>query len=591
MVDPSTPLRKLGRSVLTRRQVLANGSRLAAATAVGAAASRATPLAAAAPEAEGHAEFGVERFHRTTRVVASGEFAKIYDPSVGESQPWYINDHCVIRAEDGTWHLFGITHAEPADAPHEVTFAHATAPDLHGPWTKRRPALRVDKDYGETHLWAPHVIRSDGTYYMFYAGGGDDHTRTQINLATSTDLFHWTRHAGGTLFRDGFEARDPMVLRIRDKWVMYYCATDDPAGGHHVVAYRTSKDLAHWSERHIAYTSPDTGTGGGNTESPFIVQHDGMYYLFIGPCGSYAGGQNTYICTDIYASNDPFHFAHDNRVGRIASHAAEVVQDESGDWYVTHAGWGQGGVHLATLDWNEPRHESGVRVRTHTYEAELLTSPVTELTMLRRTGDEKGRNLLGTAFRGTTPYVGVGGFGDTARPGEARAVHVNRGRGTVSLRGVPLGHQPITVDWDLRFAEKWFDMTVHWHVQAQPDAPVYEAAWNLDTTLRQVGDDAKLDRGTGNVFGFPRWTLATDDSVSLVAAYKKDSAWQEYSRWFNPYVGEVAWQSIQSGVGYAWSPGTYAGGTWRMGVSTKPHDTAYADRLHAALNASSGQGS
>lgn len=583
MVDPSAPNRLLGHSVLTRRQVLAHGSGLAAASAIGTATSRTTTPASAAPEAQRHAEYGVERFHRTTRVVASGQFAKIYDPSVGESKPWYINDHCLVSAEDGTWHLFGITHAEPADAPHEVTFAHATAPDLHGPWTKHKPALHVDKDYGETHLWAPHVIRSDGTYYMFYAGGGGDHTRTQINLATSKDLYHWTRHPGGTLFRDGFEARDPMVLRVDKHWVMYYCATDDPSGGNHVVAYRTSKDLVHWGERHIAFTSPDIGTGAGNTESPFVVQHDGTYYLFIGPCGSYAGGQNSYICTDVYESDDPLHFTRDKHVGRIASHAAEVLQDKDG-WYVTHAGWGQGGVHIATLDWNEHQHQSGVRVRTRTYEAELLTSPTTELTVLRRTGDKTGRNLLDTAFRGTTPYVGVGGFGDTARPGEAHAVHVNRKRGTVSLRNVPLGHQPITVDWELHFAEKWFDMSVRWHVEAQPDAPVYEAALSLDTALPQVGDDAKLDRGTGNVFGFPDWTMATDDEVSLVAAYKKDSAWQEYSRWFNPHVGGVAWQAIQSGVGYAWSPGTYAGGTWRLGVSDRPHDSAYANRLHAAVN-------
>jgi beta-fructofuranosidase len=32
-----------------------------------------------------------------------------------------------------------------------------------------------------------------------------------------------------------------MVKRVGEQWVMYYTATDDPAGGHHVVAYRTSE--------------------------------------------------------------------------------------------------------------------------------------------------------------------------------------------------------------------------------------------------------------------------------------------------------------------------------------------------------------
>src|SRR5262249_21309677 len=61
-----------------------------------------------------------------------GPFAKLYDPSVGESQKWYINDHCFIEAHDGTWHLFGITHPEPAAPMDEKFFAHATTPTLTG---------------------------------------------------------------------------------------------------------------------------------------------------------------------------------------------------------------------------------------------------------------------------------------------------------------------------------------------------------------------------------------------------------------------------------------------------------------------------
>lgn len=556
--------------------------RLAIASAVVLVATSAASVpASAGPHPAG---VSVDRFQRTERTVASGQFTKIYDPGVGESSPWYINDHTVVRGADGTWHLFGITHAEPADAEDEDSFAHATAPTLHGPWTKQPPALTTDPAYGETHLWAPHVIADGGTYYMFYAGGGDDPARHEINLVTSTDLYHWTRSPGGPLFRDGVAARDPMVLKVGDRWVMYYCATDDPSGGHHIVAYRTSTDLVHWSDRHIAFTSPDTGTGGGNTESPFVVAHDGGYDLFIGPCGGYAGGQNTYTCTDVFRSSNPFHFDKADHVGRIGAHAAEVVRDTDGRWYVTHAGWGQGGVYLAPLDWNGRQRQSGVRVRTAAYQAEVLTSPTTELTSLRRVdGDTVSANLLDTAFRGTTPYLGVGGFGDSDRPGPARVVAVGRD-GAVTLRGIRLGNQPVTVDWTLDFAPAWFDTSLRWHVNAPTSAPVYEAGLSIDTTLPHLGDDSGLDRGTGDVFGFPRWTMATGDSVTLVAAYRTHSAWQEYNHWFNPGVGTVAWQSIQSGVGFTWSPGTYPGGTWRIGLSGRARDAAYADSLYSAVN-------
>ncbi|MFI5782087.1 glycosyl hydrolase family 32 [Nocardia sp. NPDC051570] len=277
--------------------------------------------------------------------VTSGTFQRIYDPSVGEDREWYINDHTVIRAADGRWHLFGITHPEPADPENEIEFAHATADALLGPWTKQPPALTVDYAYGETHLWAPHVVRDGDRYCMFYAGGGADRTAAEMNLAVSTDLFDWQRHPGGPLFEDGYDARDPMVLRLADRWVMYYCATSDPAGGNHVVAYRTSTDLVNWCDREIAFTDPSTGTGAGNTESPFVLPHNGSWYLFIGPRPDYVG-------TDVFRSDDPLSFQLADQVGHIPAHAAEIVDDDGALW-VTSAGWGQGGVSVAPLLFQE----------------------------------------------------------------------------------------------------------------------------------------------------------------------------------------------------------------------------------------------
>lgn len=276
--------------------------------------------------------------------VVAGEFTRIYDPSVGEAEPWYINDHTFIEGGDGTWHMFGITHAEPPDPLGEDNLAHATAPSLRGPWTKQPYALSVDESYGETHLWAPHVVEVDGVYYMFYCGGGADHTKYQINLATSTDLVTWTRHPGGPLFTDGYDARDPYVTRIDGQWVMYYTANSDPAGGNHTVMYRTSQDLVTWSERRTVFTDPESGTYGGGTESPFVVARNGFWYLFIGPRGGYVG-------TDVFRSDNPFNFDNKVLVGHLPSHAAEVIAD--GDaWFASAAGWGQGGVFLAPLTWN-----------------------------------------------------------------------------------------------------------------------------------------------------------------------------------------------------------------------------------------------
>jgi arabinan endo-1,5-alpha-L-arabinosidase len=282
-------------------------------------------------------------------LVEAGPFIKIYDPSVGEKERWYINDHCFIQGPDNLWHMFGITRQEPGDPEHEIYFAHATAKTLlQQPWDKKPFALKAatGAPWYETHLWAPDIVFYNHFYYMFYCAGGANHAKYKINVATSPDLETWTRSSQNPVIVDGFDARDPFLLRVNGKWIIYYCATSKPSGGHHVVACMTSDDLLAWTNRQIVFTDPSTGTGAGDTESPFIVQRGDAYYLFIGPRGGYDG-------TDVFVSHDPFHWDINNIVGHIAAHAAEVVQDTDGQWYISRAGWGKGGLYLSRLTWKD----------------------------------------------------------------------------------------------------------------------------------------------------------------------------------------------------------------------------------------------
>jgi len=280
-------------------------------------------------------------------------FFKIYDPGVGEDEPWYINDHCFVRGPDGLWHLFGITHAEPFNPMDEDNLAHATAKALTQIGWKKRPfALSVDEAFGERHLWAPHVVSHDGLYYMYYCAGDKDHAKYKIHLATSKDLWQWRRHADNPMVVDGYDARDPFVLKAGDEWVMYYSCTSEPKGGNHIVACVTSKDLIHWGDRKVVFTDPSRGTYGGPTESPFVVRRGKFYYLFIGPRGGYVG-------TSVYRSTDHFQWKPAQKVRHFRSHAAEVIRDIDGKWYVSHCGWKQGGVYLASFQWYDGLDDGG----------------------------------------------------------------------------------------------------------------------------------------------------------------------------------------------------------------------------------------
>ncbi len=517
-----------------------------------------------------------EPFSRIDKVVAAGKFVKVYDPSVGESSPWYYNDHTLIQdRKTGTWHVYAITHAEPANPLDEKSFGHATAPSLNGPWTKQPPALVADPAAGESHIWAPHVIYDRGVYYMFYAGGTADHTAYRMSLATSTDLVHWTRDAANPLFTDGFDGRDPMVLKVGQQWVMYYTANSTPSGGNHIVAYRTSADLKRWSERKVAFQHPQTGTFGGPTESPFVVQRGTDWYLFVCCDGGYES-------TKVYKSKNPLHFTIDQLVGTISAHAAEVVRDGN-RWYVTGAGWGKGGLFIAPLDFSKTQVTEGTVVSTKYYRATVQTTPRAVLTALEvdPSGQAQYKPALDSSSRATAPYLGVGNFGATDLTGAAAEVEEADGR--LQMKGIPLGDEPITADWTFSFGAKTFDTSLRWNVNEPPSAPVWEVSFNVDSALADQGDPGGFGRD-GDYPGLPKWSMATSPGLSVVTAYRQGSAWAADNHWYDPQNSAIAWQPLWQPGGRAWPIGTYNGGTWRFGSSATEKDVTFAETLASGVN-------
>ncbi len=275
-----------------------------------------------------------------------GKFKPIYDPAIGADAPWCLNDHTFIKGPDGLWHLFGITHVKPFNFAQDPgrNLAHATAKTLtQNPWKKEPFALTIDPEkYDEHLLWAPHVILVKGTHHMFVCVGAKEGHRYSIHQLTSKDLWHWDRVPTSVL-TDGFDARDPMVIRDKGQWILYHTANLTPEGGHHTVAAVTSKDLIHWADKRTVFAHPSEGTFAGPTESPFVVRRGGRYYLFITDGGT----------VNVYASNDRFAWTPSQQAYEFQAHACEVVRDERGNWFISHVGWEQGGLSLAPLIWKD----------------------------------------------------------------------------------------------------------------------------------------------------------------------------------------------------------------------------------------------
>jgi beta-fructofuranosidase len=258
---------------------------------------------------------------------------------------WVPNDHCFVKADDGRWHCFGITHPRTATeflhAGENQSF-HAVAPAgalpdviLDGAWQDAAKILTAPERPGEPDAnHAPHIVRDGQLYRMFYGP-------TPIRAAVSTDLYEW-RPTGPV---DGApEGRDPMVVETDDGYQMIVC-------GRYDVRAAVSQDLADWQPREPVLRMD----GNVDPESPFMVRREDGYYLFV--CGwdgvwdrqDLAGAyQHT---TYVFHSPNPLHFDGARPIATLQAHAPEIIRGEAGEWYVSSVEWPHRGVSIAPLAW------------------------------------------------------------------------------------------------------------------------------------------------------------------------------------------------------------------------------------------------
>ena len=102
-----------------------------------------------------------------------------------------IADHAWVRDEAGVYHLFFQNEGVLAGGS---DIEHYTSTDLKSLQYVGLALIKAGS--WESHgLWAPYVVRSGATYWMFYTGteGLGPDSKQRIGVATSTDLTNWTR--------------------------------------------------------------------------------------------------------------------------------------------------------------------------------------------------------------------------------------------------------------------------------------------------------------------------------------------------------------------------------------------------------------
>jgi len=255
-------------------------------------------------------------------------------------------DFAIWQAADGTWQLWSCIRNTNCGGNTRLFYRwegqRLTDPD----WRPMGIAMRADPRYGETPsgLQAPHVVQSEGVYYMFY--GDWEHICLQRSKDGKT-FERWPYENGKVgMFTEGPGAntRDPMAMQIDGRWYCYYMGNPQRVGS---VYLRTSKDLRDWSDGKVVGRGGMTGKRPNTAECPHVIQIDGYYYLF--RTQSYRNPP----LTCVYRSKDPEDLGIDNDacfLCLLPVGAPEIISHK-GEYFLAALCPDVQGIRIARLVW------------------------------------------------------------------------------------------------------------------------------------------------------------------------------------------------------------------------------------------------
>lgn len=251
-------------------------------------------------------------------------------------------DFAIWQAADGSWQIWSCIRlqrcGEKTRLLHRWEGRTLTTPN----WTPMGIAMQADPGFGEISggLQAPHVVRVGDTYHMLYGAW------ESIGLAISYDGKSFARvlnrEGKVSLFADGGNPRDPMVIHDGTRYIVYTTAHPGDQGA---VYARTSTDLRNWSETKIVCAGAPGGDPRFDAECPHVYRHptSGAYYLFC----TQRYGQDA--LTTVFRSNDPLDFNDDrSKVAQLPVAAPEIVEHDGATW-IAYLNPGLDGIRLQRL--------------------------------------------------------------------------------------------------------------------------------------------------------------------------------------------------------------------------------------------------
>lgn len=211
-------------------------------------------------------------------------------------------DFAIWQAADGTWQIWSCIRNTTAGGKGGYTrfFYRWEGQKLTDTnWKPMGLAMDADPNLGETPggLQAPHVVKIDGLYHMFYGDWVHICHATSIDGKTFKRVIQPNGKTG--MFSEGgrdVNTRDVMMLPHAGQWYAYYTCHPNRQG---MDCVRTTRDFKQWSEPTVVAFGGKAGTKFWSAECPHVVKRGrDDFYLF---------RTQSYIKpkTNIYYSNDP----------------------------------------------------------------------------------------------------------------------------------------------------------------------------------------------------------------------------------------------------------------------------------------------
>jgi arabinan endo-1,5-alpha-L-arabinosidase len=224
-----------------------------------------------------------------TALPVAGDVA-VHDPALvvgADGEPWYVYSTGDERENAGavqvrrstdagaTWQYVG-TAWGPSDSPR---WAQEAVP-------------------GVVNYWAPELYEHDGTWYLYYAASTFGSNRSVIGLRTSPTLdpsdpdYAWTDR--GEVWRsepsDSYNAIDPGIVEDADgtPWMTF----GSYWSGIRVVELSWPSGLPVDGAAPVGLASRLASPHA--VEAPYVVPHDGWFYLFVSQDACCQGVDSTY---------------------------------------------------------------------------------------------------------------------------------------------------------------------------------------------------------------------------------------------------------------------------------------------------------